>query len=246
MDSETETPRSGRGRPAYGDMERRALVAAVACRAARGETLEAIFADMGPGAPSRGAFYCWVRDDPMLARIYRHARREGRRKPWAQPPGKPYLYTPMMGEMVCEALVEGLRLAQVCDMVGMPSMSTVYRWMARHPEFARMYSQAREAQAHRLFDEALEIAEAATETSWKRDKLRIDTLRWTVAKLAPRNYGPASRLAALEEPPEKKVWQIYLQQYGQPQESAKLVSTQEIEEPTRGRGRRWADERDDE
>jgi hypothetical protein len=69
------------------------------------------------------------------------------------------------------------------------------------------------------------VAETATETSWRKAKLRVDTIRWTVAKLAPHRYGPKPKV---EVEPTRKFWNIYVQKFGEPRESAELISSQEL------------------
>lgn len=75
------------------------------------------------------------------------------------------------------------------------------------------------------------MAETATETSWRKAKLRVDTIRWTVAKLAPHRYGPRP---SVEIEPGKKIWNIYVQKFGESEESAELVSSQELNPNGRG------------
>src|SRR5687768_6952942 len=72
----------------------------------------------------------------------------------------------------------------------MPVHSTVTRWLKEQPEFQAAYRRAREAQADRLFDLAWRIACEATEDEVATARLKIQTLKWRVGKLAPRVYGP--------------------------------------------------------
>jgi hypothetical protein len=86
-------------------------------------------------------------------------------------------------------------------------MTTVFRWLAQHEEFRRMYAAAREAQADYLAEELLEIADDAR-NDWverrredgtivtvlngehiQRSRVRIDTRKWLLAKLQPKRYG---------------------------------------------------------
>ena len=89
----------------------------------------------------------------------------------------------------------------------MPSISTVCRWLANNEAFRKQYAYAREAQAEALFDESIDIAddgsndyvtkkrpdgsefEAFDHEHVQRSRLRIDTRKWMVAKLAPKKYG---------------------------------------------------------
>jgi hypothetical protein len=165
-----------------------------------------------------------VRQEPELMAIYRAARRSS---PRYRNIGQPIRYLPAIGEVICDLLLEGWSLRQICQRVGMPSQGTVYRWLDRHDDFAKMYAQAREGYAHRLFDEAMEVADGATEKTWRRAKLKIDTIRWTVAKLAPHRYG--TRPKAPEDAPKRPVWNIYVQKFGAPEETAELVQSYEID-----------------
>ena len=68
---------------------------------------------------------------------------------------------------------------------------TVTRWVERDPLFAARWRVARIEQAHALADAALAIAEepAADIAAVQRNRLRVDTIKWLVSKIAPRLYG---------------------------------------------------------
>ena len=62
------------------------------------------------------------------------------------------------------------------------------------PIFLERYARAREAQADKLFQECLEIADRNKDseesaTRVQRDRLRIDARKWAAARLAPKKYG---------------------------------------------------------
>ncbi|HHK0428315.1 TPA: hypothetical protein ACQQIU_006564, partial [Pseudomonas aeruginosa] len=77
-----------------------------------------------------------------------------------RPPGRPSRYTPTVGLAVCTALAEGMSLRKVCQLPGMPAMSTFLRWLAdeQHADLREQYARAREAQADTLAEEILQIA----------------------------------------------------------------------------------------
>ena len=103
---------------------------------------------------------------------------------------RPVAFDEALANLVCERLAAGSQgLEAVCAATDLPSSATVYRWLADYPGFAAQYGEARRIQAHRMFDEARAIAKAATPKSVAVAKLRIDTLKWQAAKLAPRVYG---------------------------------------------------------
>src|SRR2546426_1135887 len=55
--------------------------------------------------------------------------------------------------------------------------------------FLERYARAREAQADKYFQEIIEIADAATPETVNVARLRVDSRKFTVARLAPKKYG---------------------------------------------------------
>ncbi len=96
-----------------------------------------------------------------------------------------------MAARIRERLAEGETLRAVCREEAMPDKTTVLRWLSDEgkPQFRTQYAHARQMQADALFDEALEIADAAagdwiTDENGKvlfnhehvqRSRLRVDT-----------------------------------------------------------------------
>lgn len=89
----------------------------------------------------------------------------------------------------------------------MPDKSTVMRWLASHQEFRDQYACAREAQADYYAEEIIEISDDGT-NDWMerklsdgssepvenkdvlaRSRLRVDTRKWLMARMAPKKYG---------------------------------------------------------
>ena len=68
----------------------------------------------------------------------------------------------------------------------MPSRRTVFQWLEKHPEFARLYTAAREDQIDGLLGENIEIAD--TDPNIERARLRINARLAWIAKLHPRKY----------------------------------------------------------
>lgn len=105
----------------------------------------------------------------------------------------PSRYTKALGERICEHIADGLGLAEVCRLEGMPGRETVRRWLASESDvfepFRGMYARAREVQAHTHADEVLEVARKAKPETAAADRLLVDALKWSAAKRAPRVYG---------------------------------------------------------
>ena len=89
----------------------------------------------------------------------------------------------------------------------MPSKTSVMRWLGANPAFRDQYARAREMQAEHWADEIIEIAddvtndyitkergdgskyEAVDGEHINRSRLRVDTRKWLMARLAPKKYG---------------------------------------------------------
>jgi hypothetical protein len=119
------------------------------------------------------------------------------------------MYTPELAAEVCRRISEGESLRSVCRDESMPSTSTVMKWARQMPEFAQQYAKAREALLEHWAEEITEIAddgsndwmerrkqEGEEPAGWvangehiNRSRLRVDTRKWLLSKLAPRKYG---------------------------------------------------------
>ena len=109
---------------------------------------------------------------------------------------------------ICERLAEGQTLREICRRPGMPSHSTVLRWVSDNREgCAQQYARARDFGYEIMADEILEIADDGTndwmerqqrngsiETVTNKDHLersrqRIDARKWLLSKALPKKYG---------------------------------------------------------
>ena len=116
-------------------------------------------------------------------------------------------YTQDIGDTICERLAEGESLRTICKPADMPSMKSVLRWLAKFPEFRIQYLEACEAREAHLFEEMREIADdgsrdwidkpdgqggttrAVDHEHINRSKLRVDTIKWQLARMNPKKYG---------------------------------------------------------
>lgn len=121
------------------------------------------------------------------------------------PIGRPTDYSPEIAELICERIAGGEGLVKICKGDDMPARSTVMRWLFKNKEFSDRYALAREAQADFFFEEILEISDGAegdalldadgnptgkvNHENINRSRLRVDTRKWVIARLAPKKYG---------------------------------------------------------
>jgi hypothetical protein len=102
--------------------------------------------------------------------------------------GRPTDYTPEVAREICDRMIDCNSLRTICQHQAMPDEGTVYRWIARYPEFREVYARARELQAMRWAEEVLAIADDDTLDPHDR-RIRVDTRKWLLSKVLPRIYG---------------------------------------------------------
>jgi hypothetical protein len=184
-------------------------------RAAAGESLMSIGREVG--MPSRDTIRNWRLRHEDFAQALAKAQREGRRRArvcdglvQAMKPrgvrrgvkgGRITTYRPKLAQEICERIAMGEALSAICAEAGMPCAVSVYNWLRIHPDFADLYAQAREVQAHLMFDQMGEIARRVTPETAGASRLAFDILRWQAARLAPKKYG--ERIGDLE--PDRRV-----------------------------------------
>jgi len=114
------------------------------------------------------------------------------------------MYTPELGEEICDWIAEGNSLTSYCKQPNTPSKVTVMRWLLndKHDGFVNQYARAREAQAELFADQIIDIADGdehdtiITEDGIQknrevieRSRIKIDARKWVAAKLLPKKYG---------------------------------------------------------
>ena len=83
-------------------------------------------------------------------------------------------------------------MRSVCRDEGMPALRTVIGWLPKYPEFELQYVHACEARTLAWAEEIVEIADGIEDddpVAIQRDRLRIDTRKWLMAKCMPKKYG---------------------------------------------------------
>lgn len=192
--SDTKARAAGPVRPRVPYSE--AVGQAICSSIALGQSLAAI--SRRKGMPPRSTVEHWLKVRPDFAEAFARAvaAAGGRRRG-----GRPNEYSLERAAAFCARLGAGEALHRICAEPGMPSQTTVYLWLDRHPEFEAMYLDAREIQAQRLFDEVREIADTATPASLQVDRTRIAARQWQAARLAPRKEARGAATGAdLERP----------------------------------------------
>lgn len=113
------------------------------------------------------------------------------------------MYDEAIATRICEEISAGRSLRSICTDDGVPDKATVFRWLAANEEFRDQYARAREAQADAMLEDILEIADDGINDTFEdeagivktnhdviaRSRLRVDTRKWAMSKLAPKKYG---------------------------------------------------------
>lgn len=120
------------------------------------------------------------------------------------PAGRPpYPWPPELEAQICAALAEGSSLRTICALESMPSAPTIFKHLAESKEFAEQYARAREMQMEAMAEEILQIADDGLNDTYEteegeqrtnqdviqRSRLRVDTRKWLMSKMAPKKYG---------------------------------------------------------
>lgn len=110
-------------------------------------------------------------------------------------------------DLICERLAEGESLRTICRTDGMPSRTEVFRWLADDAHAAFRDQYAREGiRIEAMADDIQEISDDARNDwmeangednpGWRangehiqRSRLRVDSRKWILSKLAPKKYG---------------------------------------------------------
>lgn len=100
---------------------------------------------------------------------------------------RPSSFSQERADEICERLADGESLREICATKGYPDLRTVRRWLRDREGFRLQYARAREEQADHYADEIRAEAFRATDAALGR--LRMDALKWTASKLAPKKYG---------------------------------------------------------
>lgn len=101
------------------------------------------------------------------------------------------------GAKICSELEEGRSLSDILRDDGMPSSSTVFRWLENDiGNFREEYARARDGQAAFYAEQIIAIADNVKEDAQAiaKAKLQIDSRKWIAARMAPKHWGNKSEV----------------------------------------------------
>lgn len=128
-------------------------------------------------------------------------------KKTVRPRGRPTVFSQKVADEICNRLAQGETLKAICRDPGMPSDMTVRVW-ARDDKFGfySQYARARDIGLDVMADQLIEIAQTqelgkrieidsegrtkeVVEDMLGHRRLKVDTFKWYLAKMAPKRYG---------------------------------------------------------
>jgi len=92
-----------------------------------------------------------------------------------------------------KSVMSGTPLSKVCKDEDMPSLSKVYSWIAKHPDFAKDLVQARRCGAQSYIDQAIEALQTADNKNIHVVREQASMARWMASKLIP-IYGDKQQI----------------------------------------------------
>lgn len=125
-----------------------------------------------------------------------------KQQPVKRPVGRPSKYNPEIADSICQELATSSKgIHKIAENHGVTA-STVWLWLTQHQEFSEKYARAKDLQAEFMMCEIIDIADDSSNDTlttefgqapnheWiSRSKLRVDTRKWLMSKLAPKKFG---------------------------------------------------------
>ena len=126
--------------------------------------------------------------------------------------GRPSILSDEMVDAICARIADGETTRTICADEAMPSMTTLFRWLRENEDFKKQYARAKEIQLERMAEEIIDISDDGTNDYMdrvtrdgefesvlnhehvSRSKLRVDSRKWLLSKLAPKKYGDKQTL----------------------------------------------------
>ena len=153
-------------------------------RLAAGELLYRIVRE--PDMPTPEAVAKWAKAKPEFAEALLKARREGGRP--AGTKGQPFGLCEHVAHEIFERVCEGESLTSIGRDPTMPSLSTIFNWRRKFPDFEAQMRVGMRIRAEMLADAGDDLAAEATPETAYLAHVRLGHLRWRVGMLAPWDF----------------------------------------------------------
>ena len=108
---------------------------------------------------------------------------------------RPSEYSETKAEAICDRIAEGEYLTDICALKEFPDYTTVRRWIARYPEFAKSIARAGEDQADYFRWRISKLNDSMTAENWQFVNAQIHNIQWIMGKVKQRAYGDKSQVS---------------------------------------------------
>ena len=118
--------------------------------------------------------------------------RETKDKPAPTKPARPILYTPEIGEKICEIIASGESLVKACEADDMPAISTVWSWIrSNNDNLQERHRYAREQSAWSCLEKLIQVENSLEKRLIDSQAARVmlDSIRWRMSKVLPLIFG---------------------------------------------------------
>jgi hypothetical protein len=146
-------------------------------RLSRGEPMPRLLAD--PALPGAEALRRWRKSRPEFDQAVKTAQLAGQRLRMR----RRRRLTPKLQMEIAERIGRGASLHAISKLPGMPHYVTLYGWLRRDPEFARLVRLAAREREQLLLQKASDIAEAATPATAARAQRRIGEIKKQLGRM---------------------------------------------------------------
>ena len=97
--------------------------------------------------------------------------------------------TTSLSNNICQKLMEGKPLTQICQEKDLPSLTTIYKWINSNPSFAKQITNARRVGTQYYLDKMIEELESVSAKDVGIVREKLHHYRWLASKLLPNLYG---------------------------------------------------------
>jgi hypothetical protein len=129
--------------------------------------------------------------------------------------GRPSDYTDELAEEICiKIATQSKGILRLCEEnEHWPDRSTIFRWKLDNQHFCDLYDKAKQAQLEVLHDDLITISDDTSKDLTENDsgkivynnecvnrsRLKIDTRKWILERLAPKKFGAKQETSRSDE-----------------------------------------------
>ena len=103
-------------------------------------------------------------------------------------------YSQVTCDHILNLVAAGKTLSQIGLMEGLPTYNVIQNWLREYPEFRQKMKVAREVRAEAYHDKIVELVDTVEEDTAKRDRVKLDALKWAAQVNNPEVYGNQTKV----------------------------------------------------